>query len=273
MKRFPFARLIRVNPENPGVPKEWVDRAISLPLSATEALQQLDELVGNVELVRFIVHDCWGGGKEMDLPRDIPVHKILRRSLPGLYHGDPGFIFHEGEEFKFCGVHILNREVCKELHPLEQVPFELLVNVDGDDKPMACVLQFNGGHYDHRNKALEARMGRIYYLCVELHQAFAREYYQERLKGVADRDELRALIREVHLEVLPRHGIEVSEEFTSGQWLIAQQRMQAFIMSGDWWSELLTLSSTLQAASGVDRIASLPAKFAKAKSRSKAVQK
>lgn len=52
MSKFPQARLIRVNPENPGVPKELAKRAASLPLGAGTALEQLRGLVAAAAATR-----------------------------------------------------------------------------------------------------------------------------------------------------------------------------------------------------------------------------
>lgn len=80
-RRFPGARLIRVNPEHPGLAKELQNIAVSLPLPASIALKALEpdiRLDPDEELGTYQLWDEHGNGVEVTAPMRREACRILR---------------------------------------------------------------------------------------------------------------------------------------------------------------------------------------------------
>mmetsp|Transcript_124987 Transcript_124987/g.365059 ORF Transcript_124987/g.365059 Transcript_124987/m.365059 type:complete len:683 (+) Transcript_124987:125-2173(+) len=253
MEDLPCARLIRVNPENPGFSRTLKGRAVSLPLGAIEALTRIDALLQDDELGRFIVHDNFGNGSEIEVPRSRECHQILRKVL-----FENSWVPDENCDLLPSANNIYQRQKVVMLGWQDVIPEDFFLSVDGPEELPAVCMPCHQGHFAAKSASLEARFAKIFHLLVDLIETFKAESYQKRLETVQDRVTLREMIREVHLEVLPRHGYQVSEGTKPAQWMAVQQRMQAFIQSGDWWSELRKWADASQEVSGGWKMHSLP---------------
>jgi len=80
VRLFPNAHYVRVNPENPGLAKDLQDRGVSLPLGASEALNQLGPMIGPgaVASASFVLWDLHGNGVEFAAPADTTCDRLLR---------------------------------------------------------------------------------------------------------------------------------------------------------------------------------------------------
>lgn len=269
VKRHPSARLIRINPENPGVDRQWEDRAVSLPIGAAEALRRLDGLLqvnpspgwaGPPGVV--IVHDEHGGGVELHLPRDTPWHQIARRALlevrwepdtDGYGSGAPA-----GRSLPVgIGRHVLHR-TDQLLEPQDRVNEAIFFPCDGADAPPLAEVVVTGGRLMGRNDIVDARAARVFRLLDDVGRAFQDPAYQEGLAKAQDQDDLKQLIRTVHNETLPKDMFKVSMSSSNGEWMLEQSRMQAYIQSANWIPDLRYESDRLQEASGAWRKHGLP---------------
>jgi len=261
MEVLPGAKLIRVNPENPGFPKALEGRAVSLPMDAMKALTQLDSRFSPPKPGRFIIHDEPGGGVELNLPKQSSVDKLIACAMR--------WVPWVGDKPHIMGRHIFQRgQLDRHLGPSDRVADELFIDqLDGAGEPPVTELILYGGHFTKRHRSLEARFLRVYKLLVDVVAAFSDESYQQRLKQARDRVELRNMIKDVHLKVLPSHGFLVSPETPPGQLFKEQQRMQTVIQSGDWYWELRTWADYSQEVSGAWIMQSLPPSLRHSKKR------
>ncbi|CAJ1421881.1 unnamed protein product, partial [Effrenium voratum] len=80
LQKFPGGRLIRVNPENPGLAKELVSRGVSVPLPGGAAIEKLNQQVAQTEETMQATYILWGtdSGCEIKAPFGTTLGRLLR---------------------------------------------------------------------------------------------------------------------------------------------------------------------------------------------------
>eukprot|EP00439_Symbiodinium_sp_Y106_P020085 s3114_g2.t1 len=83
VQRFPGGRLVRVNPENPGLAKELVEKGVSLPLPAAAAIEKLSQQVAQTEEI------MQAGRQKRSVPMDMyqEFREPLSQCLPEVFFG------------------------------------------------------------------------------------------------------------------------------------------------------------------------------------------
>lgn len=251
---YPGAKLIRINPEDCGVPRAFGDRAVSLPMEGLEALEKLDALLPKVEMAKFIVHDYGEHGAEVQMPKESTVDTIFARVAAEVDWHDCG------DPKQTAARSIVERNKFQLFSRGDRVPIasdlfgKVLVN---DEMPVVEVC-FGSVEFHNVNLECTRRLGIIFFLLQDLIHHFGCPKYQAKLEEVQSRSGLRDLIRTVHLKVLPRFGWAVTPESTASQWASAQMSMQAFIQAGEWFPVVGHYSGVCQHASGAHKMQELP---------------
>lgn len=225
MRRFPGARLIRVNPEQPGVAKEFGGTAVSLPLAASTALSQIQPQVAQLKAAQnalpqalFVLWDTRGGGVEFHAPGNTPMGRLLRLAETAA-----------GAEIEFEANTALFATNLMQLHVSEEVPLGSCVPLGyfwsldthfgralTEDDPPALTptavvkcqgLFFKGG----MSEKLAGRVGKITAMLDSMNVKFGDPAYQDGVRQKRDRKQVMQMVRDVHLQVLPKFGLPADE--------------------------------------------------------------
>mmetsp|Transcript_86813 Transcript_86813/g.268795 ORF Transcript_86813/g.268795 Transcript_86813/m.268795 type:complete len:672 (-) Transcript_86813:37-2052(-) len=217
VKRFPAARLIRVNLEQPGMAKELSHKGVSLPMAAGAAIRRLDEAVrswlagpppaAGKGVSRFccVVWDKAGGGAEVEAPLGATPEQVLR-----LLRRQPGVDLDLGpsREIGVTVYHPLVAGTEASVAYAEPVPAAMLADEAGPLKATTLVVQgvrFLSG----RSPAIERRLEWANGLLDGVIGDFGSEDFQAKLAevSVSDRRGVSNLIRLTHAKVLPDFGL------------------------------------------------------------------
>lgn len=127
VRRFKGARIIRVNPENPGLAHEFKDVGVSLPLAAGVALRRLDPQL-SVELhpITVILWDIFGGGIEFVCDKSNSMEKVMRRAE----HEDGVEIeYNDRDKPVFAAVNLFNMDIWEACDPGSPIPENFIVDL------------------------------------------------------------------------------------------------------------------------------------------------
>lgn len=209
MRRFPSARYIRVNPENPGLSKELCERGVSLPLCAGDAIQELHKQVSEEgHLATFVIWDQFGGGAEIRAPHGTNLGRLLR------------MVAAQGSEVA------VDNQTCALVSThfsgvLETVSLDSSVSLGAfaevkavDNMQLTAVLTLQGGRFvnGRMNPALEERALKVAGLLDSVNELFADPAYQENVRKCADKRSVMKMARAVQFQVLPKYGIEATDK-------------------------------------------------------------
>lgn len=232
VQRFPGGRLIRVNPENPGLAKELVEKGVSLPLPAAAAIEKLSQQVAQTEEIMQATYVLWGqeGGCEIRAPFGTCLGRLLR------------LVETQGRmtvEFKPDVVGIVKQAMGPRTEPLtleRSVPMDMYQEVkvgDGAKLEVTAIIRvmakFSGGSSSvggfSLNAPLAMRVDQVCKLLDEVNHAFSQPEYQKAAEGCEDRRSLLKETRNIQFEVLPKYGIEATEKGTSimAAWISSAQ--------------------------------------------------
>mmetsp|Transcript_41618 Transcript_41618/g.99111 ORF Transcript_41618/g.99111 Transcript_41618/m.99111 type:complete len:845 (+) Transcript_41618:33-2567(+) len=232
VQRFPGGRLIRVNPENPGLAKELVEKGVSLPLPAAAAIEKLSQQVAQTEEIMQATYVLWGqeGGCEIRAPFGTCLGRLLR------------LVETQGRmtvEFKPDVVGIVKQAMGPRTEPLtleRSVPMDMYQEVkvgDGAKLEVTAIIRvmakFSGGSSSvggfSLNAPLATRVDQVCKLLDEVNHAFSQPEYQKAAEGCEDRRSLLKETRNIQFEVLPKYGIEATEKGTSimAAWISSAQ--------------------------------------------------
>jgi len=214
VRKFPGARIIRVNPENPGLDTGLVNKGVSLPLRAGVAIDELGKQVVNEmedSHATFIMWDHHGGGCEIKAPHRICLGRLIRlaekEGIPVEFSRETcgrsiGFGAFNNEEMT------LDRSV-----PIKS--FCELKEAQGSTLGVATCLHFSNLRFkDGLNPALAKRIEEVKALLDDMNALFAEKTYQEDVRKCPDKRGVMRMTRQVHFQVLPRHGFEDTEKGT-----------------------------------------------------------
>jgi len=265
-------RLVRAGPKDQrGFPQALAgERSLWLRMDTSEALSRLNERVVLSEMAYFVTMDGRGHGAEILAPADAPVYRLLRTVASEMNwetHNGP-----EGEP-----VCVLVETIVASAPGAERmlpIPFDQPVPknfvVMGRGAVPVAKLRVMGLYYPWQNARLDSRISAVLSLLKDLMTAFASEEYQAGLNGCGDQIDVRDLVKEVHLTLLPQHGFPLTREMEFKHAFQVQTRMQVFINSAlhavtpgggeERLEELNKMASESIAVSGIARLASLPAR-------------
>ncbi|CAE8584514.1 unnamed protein product, partial [Polarella glacialis] len=212
---FPQARLVRVNPENPGLAPELVNRGVSLPLPAQMTISQLSQQVANAETsekqATFIL---WGseGGVELRAPKGTSVGRLLR--LAEL----EGMSVQFSQETQAVIIQPMSNR-CETVSIDQTVPlsfFQELKDAEGSDLQATAVLRvaakFSSSHQSNLNSVLRRRQEQVGELLDEMNQLFGEPGYQRSVRACEDKRGVIKEAKKVQFQVLPKYGIEANDK-------------------------------------------------------------
>jgi len=209
MRRFPAARLIRVNPEQAGMHQEFAGRGVSLPLPAGSALHALQERLARLavhtrERATFVLWDKDGGGVEVVAPIDASVEQLLR-----VVRGSGDTEMETGESVSATIVHAVALQLQQDVAWCAPVPENMIVNVG--EQRRATVLLLRGVRFPNgKCRCVEKRVNHALAMLDDTNRLFAAEDYrhkvctQNSVKGVLE------MARCVRERVLTLHGLSTS---------------------------------------------------------------
>lgn len=237
VRRFPGARLIRVNPENPGLAPELADRGASLPVAAGLAIQELSRQVqvqAEEPPVTFVLWGMWeSGGVEIQAPYGSSVGRLVR--LAGAQEGASVDFDHTLKGWPQVVV-----GGAPEVAPDDPIPvhcFQEVRDGDGKERRLTAVVVVEAQIWvgeddsDNMNGPLRSRCREVETLLDDLNALFEQQSYQDEVRKCRDRRSVHRLAKSVQFQVLPKYGIEATERGTAA--------MMAFISScccGDNWA-------------------------------------
>eukprot|EP00931_Biecheleriopsis_adriatica_P037599 TRINITY_DN21556_c0_g1_i1.p1 TRINITY_DN21556_c0_g1~~TRINITY_DN21556_c0_g1_i1.p1 ORF type:complete len:815 (+),score=142.97 TRINITY_DN21556_c0_g1_i1:166-2610(+) len=222
VQKFPEARLIRINPENPGLASELVSRGVSLPLPAGAAIEQLSKQVAQLEETMQATYILWGrdGGCEFQAPFGTCVGRLLR-----LARTQAGMTLDCPKDVKVTGKQAIGGKT-EDLILERSVPMDLYQEVklgEGSEQQVTAILKveasFKNGSHNFGGYSLNAtlakRVEQVCQLLDEVNVLFSDPSYQSSVKMCEDRRSVIKAARTVQFQVLPKYGIEATEKGTS----------------------------------------------------------
>lgn len=218
VRKFPGARLVRVNPENPGLSQEIADRGVSLPLKAGAAIQEIGKQVATDEdKVTFIL---WGeeGGVEFQAPYGTCLGRLLRMA-----ESEDGVEVEFSKETKAYTRNPMwgsMGDTVKLDRPVPVSGFSELKAAEGPTMQATAMLfvaaKFKNPNHPHNlNPLLAKRVEQVSMLLDDMNALFKEETYQEEVKKCTDRRGVMKMAKSVHFQVLPKYGIEASDKGTA----------------------------------------------------------
>lgn len=214
MRRFPGARLIRLNPENPGMAPEFADRGASLPLSASSAIDELSKQVKVEEpQVTYIMFGS-SGGCEIRAPFGTSLGRLLR-----LAQAEDMKVELKQDTMALCRLSVTSLPISLD----GSVPAGLFHNVKAAEGPSLQVTaalwvnaKFASSKNEHNlNKSLLQRLHQVNSLLDSLNLLFAEPQYQKEARCCTDKKALLQMVQNVQHKVLPNFGIPASERSTA----------------------------------------------------------
>jgi len=94
---------------------------------------------------------------------------------------------------------------------------------------MTQSIQVHGLRFPGMNNRLQARRLAVYALLTDLNTAFSSPEYQLKLSEATDQIDVRELILDVHMQVIPQHGFFIKRDMEFSKRLKLQVGMQTFI--------------------------------------------
>jgi len=236
MLRFPGARLVRVNPENPGISPEMVDRGVSLPLPAAEAIEQLTLQVTQADesMQATCILRGDGGACEFRAPFGTCLGRLLR-----LAQRQVGMNFSWTQDLTAHAVQTMGSK-SEKITADRSIPIDLYQEVkrgEGDGIEVMAILivdaKISGGSNSvatdgyNLNPALAKRLEQVSNLLDEMNLLFSDPAYQAAVRKCEDKKSVIAKARAVQFKVLPKYGIEASERGTAvmASWIGAVQSL------------------------------------------------
>lgn len=217
VKKFPQARLIRVNPENPGLSNELADRGVSLPLRAGFAIEELGKQVfKEADTVTFIL---WGdsGGCEIRAPYNTSLGRLLR-----LCQLEEGASVEFSQDSKGVtlgwGGRVLAKFRLDEAAPASC--FSEVKAAEGPDLQVTASIKVQQATFRHEkepfnvNPLLKQRVENVLALLAEMNARFEDPVYQDEVMSCTSRREVMQQLRSVQYAVLPMYDIEASDKGT-----------------------------------------------------------
>ncbi|CAE7282589.1 unnamed protein product [Symbiodinium natans] len=232
VQRFPGGRLIRVNPENPGLAKELVEKGVSVPLPASAAIEKLSQQVAQTEETMQATYVLWGveGGCEIRAPFGTCLGRLLR------------LVETQGRmtvDFKPDVVGIVKQAMGPRTEPItleKSVPMDMYQEVklgEGSKLEVTAILRvmakFSGGSSSvggfSLNAPLAKRVDQVCKLLDEVNTAFSQPEYQKAAESCEDRRSLLKETRNIQFEILPKYDIEATDKGTSimAAWISSAQ--------------------------------------------------
>jgi len=245
-------RLIRINPENPGVPKEIAEASVSLPLGAAQALSRLNELMGSRETARFLVVDDVENAVEVELPRYSTIERVVFCAQSEV-----------GYE-KFGNPHYTAENIYS--GSFEEVNFgsslsdNMFFLANGNTAPPLTRVWVRNVRFKKSNASSEARVVKVESWLQEMISTYETLAYQTALRKVEDKPSLYELIRGVHAKVLPKYGLGIDEHANLKQIISAQGRMKAITTAARYKTHINKLADYTQISSGAAHAGHLPAR-------------
>jgi len=222
VQKFPGGKLIRVNPENPGLAKELVPKGVSIPLPGATAIEKLCKQVAQAEETMQATYILWGvnGGCEFQAPFGTCLGRLLRlaQSLTGMKLEYAQDVKAEVKQVMGPKTEILTAE--------RSVPMELYQEVklsEGSEMQVTAIMRVQANFSDgsttvsgfNLNAPLAKRVDQVCKLLDEVNSGFGKTEYQQAAEACEDRRSLLKEARSVQFKVLPKYGIEATEKGTS----------------------------------------------------------
>lgn len=256
VREFPGARLVRINPENPGLAPELSAnrKGVSLPLPASMAIEELGKHVSKAleeaQLATFLLWGEDGSGCEIRAPQTASLGRLLRIAES---QTKTKVQFSMGAK----GVASIPMSDRKEVLGLESsAPYGFTIDVkfaEGSriEPTVVIEVQAKFGLPGAMNSELARRKEQVSALLDEMNELFADSGYQSRVRSCGDRQELLKEIKAVQFGVLPKYGIEASEKGTMvmATWISVVQHLEGLQKKVDYSMEM----------SGVKNLGKLPA--------------
>mmetsp|Transcript_16291 Transcript_16291/g.46497 ORF Transcript_16291/g.46497 Transcript_16291/m.46497 type:complete len:892 (-) Transcript_16291:76-2751(-) len=209
---------------------------VNIPLDVPRALSRISASRGAVEMAVFIVRDVNGMGIEIVQPINQTVEGLLLGAL-----NETNYVWEriEYEPFQVWADHLYSGADDKEPLTLHQrVPSSIFAQMcEGEIGTMITVM---GVRFPMHNPRLQGRILAVRSLLSELVSSFTTSEYQERLAAARDQMEVKAMIKEVHANVIPKYGFPLSLDTPTGATIKTQIRMQTFIDSCSAFDEVLS---------------------------------
>mmetsp|Transcript_1069 Transcript_1069/g.4420 ORF Transcript_1069/g.4420 Transcript_1069/m.4420 type:complete len:1047 (+) Transcript_1069:230-3370(+) len=215
LSKFPQARLIRINLENPGLSATLVTRGASLPMRAAPAIEELCQLANGSRASnpdsRFIL---WGrqGAMELEAPLGTKLGRLLRiaeRNDEGIavsFAGNAQACCNSGAEPQPLRLDdVVRRSSFMKTKVPGSAEFRLTATLDVE----ATFLDASGTMCG--NAALKHRVVEVMEMLDDVNTRFAEPLYQRSVHACTDRQSIVRLVRSVQFEVLPKYGIEASD--------------------------------------------------------------
>lgn len=263
VKKFPEARIVRINPENPGLSTELASKGVSLPLKAGFAIEELSKQVFKEEdsQVTFIL---WGatGGCEVRAPYATCLGRLLR-----LCQMDEGLVIDFSKTAKASSWPYGGRKPLEIRldQPVDTSCFNETKAGEGSQMQVTCVVEVEAAFLNsdrtahYLNPTLLQRVHNVHALVEEMNRLFDNPAYQEQALKCESKKELMEHVRTVQYAVLPKYGIEASDKGTL--------HMTAFISSAQRVPEVQAQVDRSMGLSCVRLMGQLPAMSEKEKQK------
>jgi len=231
LQKFPGGRLIRVNPENPGLAKELVSRGVSVPLPGGAAIEKLNQQVAQTEETMQATYILWGtdSGCEIKAPFGTTLGRLLRlaQCQGGMTVDFKQGVVAEVRQAMGAKTEVLTTERSVSIDMYQEIKLG-----EGSETQVTAIMKvaatFSGGtSYGgfNLNAPLLKRVQQVSALLDDVNERFSKPEYQKAVESCEDRRSLLKETRHIQFEVLPKFGIEASEKGTSimAAWIGAAQ--------------------------------------------------
>jgi len=269
LRRFPAGRLVRVNPENPGLAPDLEARGVSIPLKAGDALQEIDRRIRSQEpeMCNFFVRDNgvnsrgnYAGSKDdciwtVEAPlRCTPAQVLYHMEKAGVQveYLERSQAEMEGAIISI-GQHMLP-EISSPSTPFNQLCYTDFRKSDSEGKKLVVAMHARHVRFANRtgfSPYITDMINCASGLYKDLIKAFERPEYQAEVNKKHHRREVRKLIAEVHDEVLPRHDIEP----TGRGYVCMQMKLWITALVDE---EVASLAAKSRQLSRIDKVAAAP---------------
>lgn len=215
MSRFPGARLIRVNPDQPWLEPEVQDRAVSIPLGARCALQSISQRASVREMSTLVIRDHANTTIKVCAPmRAAVLHvlHLLERAGTEIVYGalqeprdpanEPFAVFYSQWDLP---------EVSSLASPVpRRFFFDLNPDAEGERMTTACFQVVNVWFSSETCSSVVAGINWCTNLLRDMIQEFSTPTYQEEVRRKRDRKNVTAMVEVVKDKVLPCYGLEAN---------------------------------------------------------------
>jgi len=256
-------RLIRVGREPEALSRHVEDalsqgRGLRLPLRDLQVLQRCSAVLGTVELASFVIIDSNHQGVELSMPTAMSVERLAWKACDEFHEG---VTWDAGQELKAIVINTEDNRLQQRLQRDESVPREFYFSTR-EDQPRVAILCFTAVYFPGRNARLLDRIHGVHCLLMDLNSLFGSKEYQTKLSSVKHQTELRNMIKEVHLVVLPKYGFHLMPETdASATWRLQNKMVHSNQICTLVEPALHALVTTSFQYSGMDRLPTLPTIF------------